>query len=168
LDFKFPEVDPSRLALVTQANFKHRGEAPEITLKALDYSGSGGGELVRREERGYFAKWDVKDQWVEWTVEAPEAGDYELGIAMAAAQAAKRNFFLNGEPVEGLQEVDMAASGDWKKFIDHYLKVPLRLNAGKNLLRVVNPDASALNFRDLKFYRIDGDAGPVSTEPAAE
>lgn len=156
-DFKFPGV---QAAAVAAGHFKHRGETPEITLPALDYTGQGGGELLRREEQKYFAKWDAQDQWVEWTVTAPEAGDYELGISLASALASKRSFFLNNEPVEGLQNVDMKISGAWKTFVDQYLPVPFRLVAGKNTLRIVNPDASALNFRELRFYRIVGEAKP--------
>lgn len=149
--FKFPAVPAPAAA---KSNFPHQNTAPEILIRALDYTGNGGGELVRREGENFFAKWDVQDQWVEWEFSAAEAGNYELAISLASAIPAERNFYLNGNPVPELQNVSMKTSGAWKVFTDQFMNAPLPLQAGKNVLRVVNSNGTALNFRELRFHRI--------------
>lgn len=151
-DFKFPALVPHVLP-GAEANFPHVSSKAEITVPALSYSAQGGGELLRREAGGYFAKWDAQDQWVEWTFDAPAAGEYELCISEASELPAQRSFQINGEAIPTLQNLNMSVSGNWKKFVSQYLKTPIKLQAGKNVLRVTNPNASALNFRELTFYK---------------
>lgn len=150
--FTFPTLTAHALA-GSEAHFPHLSAKPEITVPALSYSAQGGGEVLRRDAGGYFAKWDNQDQWIEWTFDAPAAGNYELCIAEASELPAQRSFQINSQPIPDLQSLNMSVSGNWKKFTNQYLKTAIKLQAGKNVLRVNNPNASALNFRELTFYR---------------
>ncbi len=152
-DFQFPAFTPPAIP-GSAPNFPHVSNQPEITLPALSYSAQGGGEVLRRDAGAYFAKWDTAGHWIEWTFDAPSDGNYELCLIEASALPAKRSFQINEQPIPELQDVVMSVSGNWKKFIPQNLKAPIALKAGKNVLRVTNPDATALNFRELTFSKI--------------
>jgi len=134
--------------------FKPREGVPTVTLKGVDRTGEGGGKVnLRPTKGGFISGWDQPGHWLEWTVEAPQAGAYEVCIEHGSEQPGQRQVLVNGEPVKGLEAVPFAATGAWTTFEKAGLPVPLMLKAGKNVIRFVNV-AGSHNFRSLEFVPV--------------
>ncbi|NIA22189.1 MAG: carbohydrate-binding protein [Anaerolineaceae bacterium] len=147
-------AEPQEYVAVYKMKFKKRQGAETITLKGIDRSGEGGGKVNLRPTRGgYIFGWDNPGHWLEWTVEAPEAGAYEVCIEHAGETPGTRQVLLNGQPVKGLEAAPFAATGSWTSFEKVGLKKPLMLKAGKNVIRFVNVTGGH-NFKTLEFIPV--------------
>jgi hypothetical protein len=142
-----------------------------VSLKALDFTGEGGGKVKTKKEFGSIYMWNDKDHWLEWTVEVAKEGFYELVVVYGSETASTRRYTLNGQPVKGLEEARLEATGGWQIWEKAALPVALRLQAGRNVLRVANVEG-AVNFRALRFVPVASDkpakAHFVSDAPTQE
>ncbi len=127
--------------------------AEPVVVSALEFTDQAGGNAGKRLGLGFIMHWDNPGHWIEWTVEAPHAGPYELVIDHASEMPSTRRFSLNGSPVAGLDEVRFHATGSWHAFDRTAPPVALRLREGRNVLRVMNLGGS-MNFRTLRFLPI--------------
>jgi hypothetical protein len=137
--------------------YKPVAGAQTYSMKGIDFTGQGGGEVLKRPTRGgYISAWDKAGHWLEWTVESEKAGFYEVAIEHSSEMLASRQVFLNGNPVTGLEKVVYPPTGGWRDFEKRSLEVALPLQAGKNVIRFVNIEGS-LNFRKLEFIPVESD-----------
>lgn len=147
-------AEPEPYVAVYEMKFKKREGAETVVLKGVDRSGEGGGKVNLRTTRGgYISGWDDPGHWLEWTVEVPEGGMYEVAIEHGSQMPATRQVLLNGQPVTGLEAVPFAATGSWTLFEKVGLKKPLMLSPGKNVVRFVNVKGSH-NFKTLAFIPV--------------
>jgi hypothetical protein len=134
--------------------FKKLEGGQPIVLKGVDRSGEGGGKVnLRPTKGGYISGWDNAGHWLEWTVEAPRDGSYELVIEHGSEAPGKREILLNGQPITGLDPMTFDATGSWTRFIKTGLPVALKLKAGKNTIRFTNVTGSH-NFKSLEFIPV--------------
>lgn len=147
--------EPEAVVPVYEMKFRRRDDAPTISVKSVDFSAQGGdGELKTRDTHGGFIlAWDNPGHWVEWTVETPKAGAYELCIEHSSQMNAVRQVLLNGAAIKGLESVQLPLTGGWTSFQKFGLPQPLMLKAGKNVIRFVNVSGSH-NFRSLEFIPV--------------
>ena len=139
---------------VYKMKFPKRDDAETIILKGVDRTDEGGGKVnLRPTLGGYISGWDNADHWLEWTVDAPAAGAYELCIEHGSETPAKRRLILNGQPVKGLDDIVLPATGGWTTFEKIGLEHPLMLKAGKNIIRFINVQGSH-NFKTLEFIPV--------------
>jgi hypothetical protein len=137
-----------------QMKFKKVEGAESILLKGVDKTGEGGGKVnLRPTKGGYISGWDKEGHWLEWTVESPKGGAYEVVIEHGSETPGKREVLVNGEAVKGLESVEFGATGSWTKFEKEGLPVALHLKAGKNVVRFVNVGGSH-NFKSLEFVPV--------------
>jgi hypothetical protein len=137
-----------------QMKFKKVEGAESILLKGVDKTGEGGGKVnLRPTKGGYISGWDKEGHWLEWTVESPKGGAYEVVIEHGSEAPGKREVLVNGEAVKGLESVEFGATGSWTKFEKEGLPVALHLKAGKNVVRFVNVGGSH-NFKSLEFVPV--------------
>jgi len=145
---------PPELKIVYEMRFPRREGAETIVLKGTDLTGEGGGKVNRRvSQGGYVSAWYKPGHWLEWTVDVPEAGAYELAIDHGSETTARRRLLLNGEPVEGLEAVHFPPTGDWSVFAKSGLEEPLMLRKGRNTVRFEQVEGH-LNFKRLEFIPV--------------
>lgn len=125
-------------------------------IKALDFTGEGGGKVKTKTQFGSIYNWNDKDHWLEWTVADAKEGSYELVVEYGSETPSVRRYVLNGEPVKGLEKVALGATGGWQIWEKAALATAIRLTAGRNVLRVVNVEGP-LNFRSLRFVPVASD-----------
>ncbi len=148
---------PPEFKLEHEPRFERREGVAAIVVRGADFTAEGGGEVRRRTNRGgYTAGWYTPGHWLEWTIDAPEAGAYEVVIVHGSETPSTRKVFLNGEPVEGLQEVSFPATGGWTVWGETGLESPLVMRRGENRVRFEYAGGH-LNFKSIEFV-------PVVTE----
>jgi hypothetical protein len=125
----------------------------DIVIPAGAFSGQGGGaaQAVVSDQGGYFFGWDAKGHWLEWVVEAPVAGDYDLYLRYATLEPTERRVEVNGEAVKGLEAVAIDVTGGWRFWVERRLPAAVTLKAGRNVLRLVNPSGHSLNLNGLRL-----------------
>ncbi len=84
--------------------------------------------------------------WVEYTVTAPSAGDYTLGVDLASPSHMDTQVSVNGiaGPV-----IDSGSTGGWQSYVSN--AVSLRLNAGTNVLRFSSLSGTQYNIANVSF-----------------
>jgi predicted alpha-1,6-mannanase (GH76 family) len=83
---------------------------------------------------GYLAGWNRDGQWVDFTVDAPSAGSYQLSLRYsAAAGAASREIYING--AVAVADHSLAATGSWDDWKTSTVNVGLA--AGANTISVI-------------------------------
>ena len=124
----------------------------ETVMPAISFSGQGGGRVTvyAMPKHGALFNWDNAGHWLEWTVETPAAGAYELTLRYATRENASREVKVNGESVKGLESFAAARGLGWDDWKLMTLAVPLPLKAGKNVVRMTNVKGG-LNLDELVF-----------------
>ena len=138
----------------------------EIRIDAANFIGQGGGHVrtERPSRHGYFRHWDEKDHWIEWHVNAPLAGDYEMTMRYATKNRSRREVQVNGKVVEGLQDYAVEPTGDWRWWREATLPVPLTFKTGLNVLRLTHMGGGGLNLDEITLSfasGIQGRPGPA-------
>ena len=143
-----------------------------IVVHAMDFTGEGGGKVVASEtKRGIvgpcFFSWDAVGQWIEWTVDAPADGYYNLTLSYCSElEKMERELKVNGEVQEPFAPMVFPGTGgwangsdDWRLFTagnpvsDHPLLI--KLKQGKNVLRLTNTDGRGINVNYLAITSPD-------------
>jgi hypothetical protein len=129
-----------------------------ILIDADRFSAQGGGpaQSVLSDEAGYFNMWDAKDHWLEWAVEAPQAGEYEVYLRYAALVPSVRGLQVNGEAGKGLESFPVEASGGWRYWVESKLPAKVGLKQGRNVLRLTNTEAKSLNLTAIRLAGAGG------------
>ncbi len=153
-------------------------DAKPIIIRARDFSGQGGGEVrlmpAERQATSNFIKhWNVEGHWLEYSVDAPEAGHYQISLRYASDLEAPRRVSVNGALAEGLQAINLAVTGGWEAWRTTELPAPVSLKAGKNILRLTSLGGRGCNLDEIRLTRkglqpIVISAGDFSAEGGAE
>lgn len=129
-----------------------------VRHEAEAFAGSGGGSARAYSHRPFLSGGQgletavVPGQWVEWEVEAPQAGEYHLVFKGAVHEAnADRLIELNGAPLLGEHRLFRfpytggfgAEPGEWKHMVvcgEDGNPVPISLEAGTHRLRLITAE----------------------------
>ena len=137
------------------------GTEGAVTVQAEDFSGQGEGEVEVVDRVGdvgrMITKWHADlGHWLEWTVQVPEEGDYEVWARYATDSAnTVRSLSVDGEePGEGYGELCFPSTGGFCTSADNWalqrLGEPIHLAAGAHTLRMTNlGEGLALDYLTL-------------------
>ncbi|MFW5867470.1 MAG: hypothetical protein ACOCX2_06610 [Armatimonadota bacterium] len=133
--------------------------------QAEDFAAEGGGEVQIREDKvgadgACFSHWDDEGHWLEWTLDAPEAGRYALVVRYCAMESPRRVVSVDGER---LGEFTFASTGGFSSAASDWLHAPVRgegggpvlldLSAGEHTVRMTNADGAGMNVDYLLLMR---------------
>ena len=104
-----------------------------------------------------FLHWDAAGHWLEYTVNVPSAGEYNLYLKACTEEVSVvRKVSINGETPKALAAVEILGTGgysggtdDWRVFrmADAEGKpLNVSLEAGENTIRMENIDGASLNL----------------------
>ncbi|MGF1480107.1 MAG: DUF5060 domain-containing protein [Cyanophyceae cyanobacterium] len=104
---------------------------------------------------GYNVGWIAQGEWLDYTIDVQQAGDYDLTARVAAKGSEQKSFSVNG------QAVDFSATGGWQDWqtID---AGTLSLSAGTNKIRV---SALSERFNVNYFELVAADSSPEPEPP---
>lgn len=136
--FTFTEKVSAPVETAYKMRFKEKTGAQSVTVKGMDFSAQGEGKVSTKPASGHVYGWDATGHWLEWIIDAPEAGPYEIAIEHASQAPSARTMLLNSAPVAGLGEVGFPSTGAWTTFTKTGLSKPVTLKKGKNTLRLIN------------------------------
>jgi len=122
-----------------------------IVLAGPAFTGEGGGKVEVADPEStaridYFLRWDAEGHWLEWPVETPQAGQYEVTLRYATAFPAPRRLDVNGAAVPGLESFTLEPTGGWSHWLEQKLPVPVTLKAGRNMLRLTSLGGRGCNL----------------------
>jgi len=125
------------------------GRSGDIVIPAISFTAESGGRVVTygMPKHGAVYNWDTPGHWLEWTVQAPVAGKYEMTIRYATRENAVRDVQVNGEPAGRLAVTRGAGWDDWKTAV---FGDPVTLRKGKNTVQMTNVNGG-LNLDELVF-----------------
>lgn len=135
----------------------------DALVEAEAFSAEGGGHVQIRslkDCRGEKAvsQWNQKGHFLEWSVDVPAAGRYQLLMRYHATDKVARRLLVNGIEVGRIAFLPTRGLGDkredWDEvtFVDREDK-PFRLERGRQTIRLENVDAHALDLDYLGFAR---------------
>ncbi|NIA21377.1 MAG: carbohydrate-binding protein [Anaerolineaceae bacterium] len=143
-----------------------------VIVQAEDFTGQGGGEVSLNDtKRAIIGKailgWDAVGHWLEYTVEVPAAGYYNLALCYCTELAlCERELEVNGQVQEPFARLVFPSTGgwangsdDWRLFTvpnpvaDHPLLV--KLKKGKNIIRLTNLNGRGVNLDYLVIHSPD-------------
>ena len=133
--------------------------APDIVLAATSFAAEGGGTARRMVSppAGYFRFWDLKDHWIEWTADVPEAGPWTVYLQYATLyNTASRDLSVNGAVAKGLEKFTPPMTGNWTMWSEYELPAPATLRQGKNVLRMNNLTGRGINMAGLRLVGPSG------------
>lgn len=134
-----------------------------VVLQAEDFTNQGGGEIQVTDKKvaavgKALLKWDELGQWLEWAVDAPADGYYNLSVCYCIQDAeAEREIRVNGQVQEPLAPMKLPVTGGWANGSDDWQVLTagdpitgapllIHLNKGKNTLRLSNANGRACNL----------------------
>ncbi len=154
-----------RILLATLAGLTLAGsaQAASILLEAENSSATGGGRFdVKTDRPGSsggkaLAGWDDTQQWLEWSFEVPESGDYLVTLRYAGGRdwAVWRELKLDGKvPAAGFAKVELKETGGWGRSAKDWKNLTiaaggkplsLKLAKGSHVLRLTSLGGAAGN-----------------------
>ncbi|MCP4292247.1 MAG: family 16 glycosylhydrolase, partial [bacterium] len=96
---------------------------------------------------GYNVGWTMPGEWVEYTIEVPVSGQYDLDIRLAS-MFPNRNFHLEFNRVDKTGELEVPHTGSWQNW--ETLSVTVDLDAGLQTMRFV-PGTEHINLNYFEF-----------------
>jgi len=143
-----------------------------VVVQAEDFTGQGGGEVgVSDTKRAIIGKallgWDAVGHWLEYTVDVPAEGYYNLTLCYCTALAlCERQLGVNGELQEPFAPLVFPSTGGWANGSDDWrlytapnpvAKHPLlvKLRQGKNVIRMTNLNGRGVNLDYLVVHSPD-------------
>ena len=123
----------------------------------------GTGVDIYKKATGYVVGYNQTGEWLEYTVEVAEAGDYTMFAAVASANASSSfQLSIDGEAITGEVAVPQASSGE--ENYDDYNKVKenVTLTAGKHILRfTVTGDWMDIDYINFVKGKDAEDSDPI-------
>lgn len=144
-----------------------------VIVPATGFSGQGGGSVViaknKRNAIGdAFARWDGSGHWLEWTFEAPAEGYYHLALVYCTDfNNAIRTIEVNDSAPDPDALLTFPSTGgwannsdDWRLYVAPDPAAPskpllIKLNAGKNVIRLTNTDGKGVNLNYFAIFSPD-------------
>lgn len=150
-------------------------EVPEgtvVVVQAEDMAGQGGDEVSissnKRNTVGKaFSGWNNVGHWIEYNVEAPAEGYYNLAFVYCSAmENGERVVEVNGEPVDPDLSVTFPSTGGWANNSDDWRlltfgnpeagrPVLIKLREGTNTVRFTNTNGRGVNLDYFAFVSPD-------------
>jgi hypothetical protein len=105
---------------------------------------------------GYIAGWSADGQWVDFTFDAPTAGQYKLDFRFAAgAGNASRYLYING--AGAVDNLAFASTGAWTTYAD--VNTTVTLSTGPNTISLIF-DSTKQSSGYLNLDRLAVTPGP--------
>ena len=125
--------------LMSEIRLTAQGKEP-VVLKAPRFSGQGGGtvQVLTPPSLGYLRGWMRKGHWLEWNVEAPAAGEYDVYLHYATDDLCSRGLQVNGQTAKGLESFALPSTGDDRNWTEARLPAAVTLKKGANALRLTS------------------------------
>lgn len=134
--------------------------------ECTNYREGTGVDIYKKADGSMVVGYINQGEWLEYTINVKEAGDYTLFAAVASEGGSSLNFELDGEPLTGELEVPAGGNG-----FDDFgnVKANVTLTAGKHILRF-NATADWFDFDFVTFVKGKDapDPGIGSTDFAAQ
>lgn len=139
-----------------------------VTIKAADFDLGGEGwgyhdntdanipgtyrpaEGVDIEGNGANIGFTADGEWLQYTVEAPATGDYDVAIAIATPNPGDRGVHVEVDGVNQTGRIQFDNTGGWGNWV--YFHGTLHLTPGKHLVKFVW-ETGDTNLRDFIFTR---------------
>ena len=146
----------------TEAKAKPAPANTILVVGAADFSGQGGGEVgISEKKRAIVGKaiggWNDEGHWLEWTFDAPMEGYYNLTLCFCSElDKIERQIKINGELQEPFAPMVFPGTGGWANGSDDWRLMTaknqgsdhallIKLNQGKNAIRLTNMNARGIN-----------------------
>ena len=155
-----------------EAKAKPAPQGTVIAVPADGFSAEDGGQVrvtdAKRAAVGKaFGGWDTMGHWLEWTVDVPVEGYYNLTLCYCSdLDKIEREIKINGEAQEPFAPMVFPSTGgwangsdDWRLFtaLNPVTEQPLllKLKQGKNVIRLTNLNARGINVKYLALSSPD-------------
>ena len=126
--------------------------------ECTDYRDGTGVDIYKKSNGSMVVGYINAGEWLEYTIDVAEDGDYTLFASVASEGGSTLNFELDGKALTGDLEVPAGGSG----FDDFgFVKANVTLTAGKHILRF-NAVADWFDFDYVSFVK-----GKDATDPGA-
>ena len=102
--------------------------------------------------------WTNSGEWLIYTVEVKDAGDYYLSLDLAGDGTSRVRFEFNGVNLTGA--IDIPRTGGWSAWLWQDIAKPITIAEGEYKMRFYL-EAAGSNFRTMKFTHKDGMPDPV-------
>ncbi len=135
----------------------------QVVVQAEDFSGEGEGKVgISSKKKAIigkaFASWNNSGHWLEYTVNAPAEGYYNLSLVYCTALGnGERILEINGVEQEPFAPITFEVTGGWANNSDDWklrtamnpaTEEPLliKLNEGENVLKMINSSGTGINL----------------------
>jgi hypothetical protein len=117
---------------------------PDLFINAADFTKQEGGKVMAYSlsRHGFVYGWGAAGHWLEWTVNCPAAGEYEMVLRRANEKPAVREVQVNGQVPAGLGKVALDPTGGGEAWQETVLPARVKLNLGPNTIRLTNVSGS--------------------------
>jgi hypothetical protein len=119
-----------------------------VTVPAPSFSGQGEGQVMVTRRLGaagpIITMWHANlGHWLEWKLNVPTAGEYQLYLRYATDNPAVRSLTVNGQsPGQAYERLEFPSTGGFSTVADNWqfqaAGPPLKLEAGTHTLRLTN------------------------------
>ncbi len=134
-----------------------------VAVQAEDFTAEGGGNVkITDKKRAIVGKaffgWDGTGHWLEWTVDVPAEGHYNLAVCYCTELAlCEREIQVNGQVQEPFAPMVFPTTGGWANGSDDWRLLAatdpiterpllIKFRQGKNTLRLTNANGRGVNL----------------------
>jgi hypothetical protein len=156
------QADARSKTRITEAETHPAPANTTVVVQAEDFTNQGGGQVSIAANKTAtigkaILKFDANDQWLEYEVNVPADGYYNLSACYCSIDPSDREIAINGHVQEPLAPFHLDATGgfangsdDWKiataKEPGSNTPLLLKFNKGKNTLRITNTTGRSSNL----------------------
>lgn len=130
--------------------------------KGGEYRTSEGVDIQECDEGGYNVGWIVTGEWINYTVDVAEAGDYEISVR-AATPNDDAAFHIEVDGVDAAGSIVIGNTTGYQVWADE--KVSVGLGAGEQVITFV-VDNGGFNINYIEFTDLQTDLLPIASDPA--
>ena len=140
------------------SNAKMDKKAQLILVEAEAITKEMGGKVMKRSDRQpvsggqCISNWDDKDHTLEWSLDVPVAGSYNIVMRYASARAwnVYRDIKIDGKnPDAALAKVALAPTGGWGKKPTEWKALAVKDGAGKPVAIELSAGTHVLSINNL-------------------
>lgn len=147
-----PAAIPGTL-IATEYDFGGAGKAYADSDEQNNGDGPRETESVDTEatQEGNTVGWIEGNEWIEYTVNVEEPGNYTLSVRTAAITQQTNAFYLEVDGINVTDKISVPSSGDWATFQTVEVK-NIQLTSGVQVLRFV-ADKGSFNLGNMSFEK---------------
>lgn len=119
-----------------------------------------GVDIQPSTEGGFNVGWLCTDEWMEYTVDVQQAGDYQLDTRVASL-ATGGAFRIESDGVDVTGDLQIPVTNGWQNWTA--VTTTINLEAGQQVLRFVNTSAAGqeYNLNSFEFTTVGGSCSPA-------